>query len=51
MLSIQLKGCYIMEINSKSLSFTIPILTASGLQLTTAVRIGIVNALEFVSIL
>ena len=32
MLKIQLKGYYRMEINSKA--FSIPILTASGLQLT-----------------
>ena len=43
---IQLKGCYRMEINSKA--FAIPILTAI---LSDAVRIGIANALEFISIL
>ena len=39
-----------MEINSKA--FAIPILTASSLMIDNiAVRIGIANALEFISIL
>ena len=48
---IQLKGCYRMEINSKA--FAIPILTAIIIvnYKLDAVRIGIANALEFISIL
>ena len=48
---IQLKGCYRMEINSKA--FAIRILTASYIvnYKLDAVRIGIANALEFISIL
>ena len=48
---IQLKGCYRMEINSKASA--IPILTASYIvnYKLDAVRIGIADALEFISIL
>ena len=48
---VQLKGCYRMKINSKA--FAIPILTASSLYVVDniTVRIGIPNALEFITVL
>ena len=47
---MQLKGCYRMEIKSEA--FAIPILTAITVNYKlNAVRIGIANVLEFISIL